>query len=172
MLDPIGTFKDLSPVLQALVATIFTWGMTAAGAAAVFFFKTVNRKVLDLMLALAGGIMIAASFWSLLVPALDMAAGGALPAYIPVGIGFMLGGVCLLGVDKVLPHLHPGLATGQAEGIKTSWRRSVLLVTAITIHNIPEGLAVGVAFGATVTGDSSLAGAAVLALGKIGIAHV
>jgi ZIP family zinc transporter len=164
-MDMIEAFRDLSPVLQALVATIFTWGMTAAGAAAVFFFKTVSRKVLDTMLALAGGIMIAASFWSLLVPALEMAEGGPLPAYIPVGIGFMLGGVCLLGVDRVLPHLHIGFPMSEAEGIKTSWRRSVLLVTAITLHNIPEGLAVGVAFGATVSGDASLAGAAVLALG-------
>jgi ZIP family zinc transporter len=163
--DPVEAFKGLSPILQALVATIFTWGMTAAGASAVFLFKTMNRKVLDFMLALAGGIMIAASFWSLLVPALEMAEDGPLPAYVPAGIGFILGGLSLLCVDKVLPHLHPGLATDKAEGIRTSWRRSILLVTAITIHNIPEGLAVGVAFGATVTGDASLAAAAVLALG-------
>ena len=88
--------------------------------------------------------MIAASFWSLLAPAIEMSGG----SWVPATIGFVLGGGALYGIDKILPHLHPGLKTKEAEGIPTSWRRSVLLVMAITLHNIPEGLAVGVAFGA------------------------
>ncbi|WP_027634627.1 ZIP family metal transporter [Clostridium hydrogeniformans] len=160
-------FKNLSPVLQALVAALFTWGVTALGAALVFFFKTINRKVLDGMLGFAAGVMIAASFWSLLAPAIEMeeAAGGK--AWIPAAVGFLLGGLFLFAVDKILPHLHLGLDTSEAEGIKTSWQRSVLLVLAITLHNIPEGLAVGVAFGALGANleAASFAGAVALALG-------
>jgi ZIP family zinc transporter len=161
-------FTQLNPILQALLGTLFTWGVTAVGAAMVFFFKTINRKVLDSMLGFAAGVMIAASFWSLLAPAIDMAAESSnLPAWMPAVIGFLLGGVFLWSVDKVLPHLHLGLPTSEAEGIKTSWQRSLLLVLAITMHNIPEGLAVGVAFGSASVGLSSatLAGAVALALG-------
>ena len=167
----IDWFKDLHPVLQALWATLFTWAVTALGASVVFFFKTINRKVLDSMLGFAAGVMIAASFWSLLAPAIEMAeeTNGSL-SWVPAVVGFLLGGVFLRLVDRVLPHLHPGMDLDEAEGIPTSWRRSVLLVLAITLHNIPEGLAVGVAFGAAAYGLSSatIAAAVVLALG-IGI---
>lgn len=160
-------FLSQSPILQALLATLFTWGVTALGASAVFFFKTINRKALNAMLGFAAGVMIAASFWSLLAPAIEMAAEGPLPDWLPATVGFLLGGAFLWGVDHFLPHLHLGLPTREAEGIKTSWQRSVLLVLAITLHNIPEGLAVGVAFGALGAGipSATLAGAVALALG-------
>ncbi len=158
---------DLPPVLQAFLATLFTWGMTAAGAALVFGTKKVSRKLLDSMLGFAGGVMIAASFWSLLAPAIELSDGGALPKWIPPLVGFLLGGIFLRGLDLVLPHLHPGDPVSKAEGVKTSWQRSVLLVSAITLHNIPEGLAIGVAFGAVAAGiDGATTGAAVaLAIG-------
>ena len=166
----IEWFKELPPVTQALLATCFTWFLTAAGAALVFFFKSINRRILDGMLGFAAGVMIAASFWSLLAPAIEMSEGSNLPAWVPAVVGFLMGGAFLWGIDKTLPHLHLGLPLEDAEGIKTSWRRSVLLVLAITLHNFPEGLAVGVAFGA-VSADlpsASLAGAVALAIG-IGI---
>jgi ZIP family zinc transporter len=164
----LPSFANLDPILQALLATCFTWFVTALGASAVFFFKTIDRKVLNAMLGFAAGVMIAASFWSLLAPAIAMAEeSSSLPAWVPALTGFLLGGACLWGVDHLLPHLHIGYPTEEAEGIKTSWQRSILLVLAITLHNIPEGLAVGVAFGAVGAGipAASLAGAAALALG-------
>ncbi len=153
--------------MQALLATLFTWGMTALGAALVFGTKTVNRKLLDAMLGFAAGVMIAASFWSLLAPAIELSEGGALPVWVPPLIGFLAGGVFLRGLDRVLPHLHPGAPAREAEGIKTSWQRSVLLISAITLHNIPEGLAIGVAFGAVAAGvpQASLGAAIALAVG-------
>lgn len=149
---------------------MFTWFMTAMGSGLVFFFKTINRKVLDPMLGFAAGVMIAASYWSLLAPAIEMAEGSSLPAWVPATSGFLLGGAFLWCVDKILPHLHPGFPIDEAEGLSTSWRRSVFLVLAITIHNIPEGLAVGVAFGALAADlpSASLGGAIALAIG-IGI---
>lgn len=166
----IQWFQDLPPVLQALVGTGFTWFVTALGSATVFIFKSINRKLLDGMLGFAAGVMIAASFWSLLAPSIEMAEADGVPAWLPAVVGFMLGGGFLWVVDRIIPHLHMGFPMEEAEGIKTSWQRSVLLVLAITLHNIPEGLAVGVAFGAVGAGlpTASLAGAAVLALG-IGI---
>ncbi len=166
----IEWLKNLHPVVQALIATCFTWLVTALGAGLVFFFKTINRKALDLMLGFAAGVMIAASFWSLLAPAIEMAAEGGGPAYVPAVVGFLVGGAFLFLVDKILPHLHRGEPVEKAEGLKTSWQRSVLLVTAITLHNIPEGLAVGVAFGAVAVGipSATLVGAIALAIG-IGI---
>jgi len=163
-------FKELNPIIQALLATCFTWAVTAAGASLVFFFKTINRKVLDSMLGFAAGVMIAASFWSLLAPAIEMAQESSLPAWFPAVLGFLLGGLFLRIVDNLLPHLHLGFPDEQAEGIKTKWQRSVLLVLAITLHNVPEGLAVGVAFGALGANlpSATLAGAVVLAIG-IGI---
>ncbi len=163
-------FVQSSPILQALLATTFTWGVTALGAAVVFVFNTVNRKLLDAMLGFAAGIMIAASFWSLLAPAIAMTEAAGKTPWIPAVIGFLTGGAFLYGVDKILPHLHLGFPIEEAEGIKTSWHRSVLLVLAITLHNIPEGLAVGVAFGAVAAGvpEASLGAAVALALG-IGI---
>ena len=166
----VAWFTELNPIWQALVATLFTWFVTALGAGLVFFFKTINRKVLDGMLGFAAGVMIAASYWSLLAPAIEMAEGGSLPAWVPATVGFLSGGGFLWIIDKILPHLHLGFPLEEAEGIKTSWHRSVLLVLAITLHNIPEGLAIGVAFGALASDlpTASLAGAVALALG-IGI---
>lgn len=163
-------FTGLNPVLQALVATLFTWFVTALGAALVFFFKTINRKVLDGMLGFAAGVMIAASYWSLLAPAIEMAEESSLPAWVPATTGFLLGGLFLYIADKIIPHLHLGFPMDEAEGPKTSWHRSILLVLAITLHNIPEGLAVGVAFGALASDlpSANLAGAIALAIG-IGI---
>jgi ZIP family zinc transporter len=162
-----GAVAGLSPVLQAFLATMFTWGMTAAGAALVFGTKSVPRRLLDAMLGFAAGVMIAASFWSLLAPAIELSEGGPLPVWVPPVIGFLLGGIFLRLLDRVLPHLHPGMKISEAEGIHTSWRRSVLLVSAITLHNIPEGLAVGVAFGAVAAGinGASLGAAIALAVG-------
>jgi ZIP family zinc transporter len=166
----IDFFSGLSPIYQALVATLFTWLVTAAGAALVFFFKSINRKTLDAMLGFAAGVMIAASYWSLLAPAIEMAEESNLPAWVPATSGFLMGGAFLWLIDKLLPHLHPGFPKEEAEGISTNWQRSILLVLAITIHNIPEGLAVGVAFGALAADlpSATLGGAIALALG-IGI---
>jgi ZIP family zinc transporter len=161
------TFLELNPILQALVATVFTWGMTAVGAAPVFFTKSYNPRVLDAMLGMAAGVMIAASFWSLLAPAIELSKQMNVPSWLPATVGFLLGGAFLWVTDKILPHLHEGFAHGHTEGIKTSWQRSTLLVLAITLHNIPEGLAVGVAFGAAAASvDGATVGAAIaLALG-------
>lgn len=163
-------FSHLNPIIQALLATLFTWFVTALGAGAVFTFKTINKKILNGMLGFAAGVMIAASFWSLLAPAIEMSKESGGSKWVPALVGFLLGGLFLLTVDKVLPHLHLGYPRKEAEGIQTSWHRSVLLVLAITLHNIPEGLAVGVAFGAVSAGlpSASLTSAIALAIG-IGI---
>lgn len=163
-------FFELTPIYQALVATLFTWLLTALGAALVFFFKTINQKVLNCMLGFAAGVMIAASFWSLLNPAIEMAEQAGKTPWVPAVLGFLAGGAFLWLADQLIPHVHIGMPRSEAEGPKTSWRRSVLLVLAITLHNIPEGLAVGVAFGAVAADlpSASLAGAIALALG-IGI---
>lgn len=160
-------FSGLNHIVQALLATLFTWGITAIGAAMVFLFKNVNKKILDAMMGFAAGVMIAASFWSLLSPAIEMSEGFGIPSWFPAVTGFMAGGIILRLIDKVLPHLHVGFPKEEAEGIKTSWQRSVLLVLAITLHNIPEGLAVGVAFGALNANlpSASLSGAIALAIG-------
>ncbi|MBN2851951.1 MAG: ZIP family metal transporter [Clostridia bacterium] len=163
-------FIGLSHIYQALLATLFTWLVTALGAALVFFFKTINKTALNFMLGIASGIMIAASFWSLLAPAIDMASESSGVPWLVVAIGFLAGGAFLYIADKILPHVHPSGHHGDHEGIKTSWQRSTLLVLSITLHNIPEGLAVGVAFGAVASGlpNASIAGAIALAIG-IGI---
>lgn len=166
----IEYLTGMHPVLQALLATLFTWGLTALGAAGVFFHKAVNKQLLNGFLGFAAGVMIAASFWSLLAPAIEMSEGKSLPSWVPAAVGFFTGALFLFGADKVLPHLHLGLPMEKKEGIKTSWHRSVLLVLAITLHNIPEGLAVGVAFGAVAANfdSATLSGAIALAIG-IGI---
>lgn len=166
----IEMLTNVNPVLQALIATCFTWFVTAAGAATVFIRKDMSRRTLDAMLGFAAGVMIAASYWSLLAPAIEMSEGKDLPAWVPATVGFLMGAIFLRAADRLLPHLHPGFRTDQAEGIKTSWQRSTLLVLAITLHNIPEGLAIGVAFGAVAAGlpSATLAGAVALAIG-IGI---
>lgn len=163
----IDFIQQYSPITQALMATLFTWGVTAAGAALVFFTERVKPKVMDSMLGFAAGVMIAASFWSLLAPGIEMAEQIGQVPWLTAVIGFMAGGLFMRLADRVLPHLHPGLAMRESEGIKTSWQRSTLLVLAITLHNIPEGLAVGVAFGAVAADLSSatFGGAIALAIG-------
>ena len=160
----------LSPVLQALLGTLFTYAMTAIGAAGIFFTREIKKSVFDGMLGFAAGVMIAASYWSLLAPAIEMTSNMGRWSFLPAVIGFLSGGAFLYGVDRILPHLHLGLPTSEAEGLPTSWQRSILLVLAITLHNIPEGLAVGVAFGAAAAGlpEASITGAIALAIG-IGI---
>lgn len=163
-------FLHLSPVTQALLATLFTWGLTAAGAAAVFVKKEINPKHLDATLGFAAGVMIAASFWSLLNPGIELAEQMGQTPWLTAVIGFLSGGIFMRLTDKFLPHLHPSLKMSQSEGVKTSWQRSTLLVLAITMHNAPEGLAVGVAFGAVGAGlpSATIGGAIALAIG-IGI---
>ena len=160
------SFEEWGPIQQALAAGLFTWGMTAAGAGLVFILD-INRKVLDGMLGFAAGVMIAASCLCLLGPAIDQSSGEGLVQVLPAAFGFVLGGICMRVIDIYLPHLHPGAPPEETEGVKTTWHRSMLLISSITLHNEPEGLAVGVAFGAAATGD--IFGAAVaLAIG-IGI---
>ncbi len=160
-------FVELNPIWQAFVATVFTWSVTALGAAVVFLARQPSRRTLDVMLGFAAGVMIAASFWSLLAPSIEMSEEMGLPKWLPAAVGFLLGAMFLRGLDYVLPHLHPDLPMSQAEGIKTSWQRSILLVSAITLHNIPEGLAIGVAFGAVAADlpSATLPGAIALAIG-------
>lgn len=164
----IHFFESIDPILAAFLATTFTWGLTAFGASFVFFFKTMNRVVLDGMLGFTGGVMVAASFWSLLAPAIEMSHGEGFVKVIPAAVGFALGALFIFGLDKVLPHMHINFK--ETEGIKSPWQRTTLLVLAITLHNIPEGLAVGVLFGGVAAGipEASIAGAVTLAIG-IGI---
>ena len=164
----IQFFESIDPVLGALYASIFTWVITALGASIVFFVKTMNRAVLDGLLGFTGGVMVAASFWSLLAPGIEMSPGTGFVKVIPSIIGFGLGALFIFGLDKILPHVHINFK--KSEGIKTPWRRTTLMVMAITLHNIPEGLAVGVLFGGVAAGipEASIAGALTLAIG-IGI---
>lgn len=164
----IRFIEQFTPVQQALMGTLFTYGVTALGASLVFFFKNINKNVLNGMLGFAAGVMIAASFWSLLAPSIAMAEEMGQVAWLTAAAGFLLGGGFLYAVDKLMPHLHLGLDSEKSEGPKTTWHRSILLVLAITLHNIPEGLAVGVAFGAAASGSisgASVAGAIALAIG-------
>ncbi len=168
-MDTIITFfENTSPILGALYATLFTWGLTALGAAMVFFMKSMNRAVLDGLLGFTGGVMVAASFWSLLAPGIEMSPGEGFVKVIPAAVGFAMGALFIFGLDKILPHIHINFK--ETEGIKTPWHKTTLLVLAITLHNIPEGLAVGVLFGGVAAGipEASIAGAVALALG-IGI---
>ena len=166
-MDLAGWLEGFGPIEQALIAGLFTWFMTAAGAGLVFFFTEVNRKAQDGMLGFAAGVMIAASCFGLLGPAIDQTEGDGLAKVIPAAFGFILGGVCMRVIDAFLPHLHPGAPPEEVEGVKTSWHRSKLLISAITLHTVPEGLAVGVAFGAAASGDG-LGAAIALSIG-IGI---
>ncbi|NNK75211.1 MAG: ZIP family metal transporter [Maribacter sp.] len=165
MQEVIDYFESINPILAAFYATLFTWGLTAAGAALVFLFKGMNRAVLDGMLGFTGGVMVAASFWSLLAPGIEMSPGEGFVKVIPAAIGFALGAIFLYGLDKVLPHLHINFK--ESEGIKTPWHKTTLLTLAITLHNIPEGLAVGVLFGGVAAGfdGATIGGAVALALG-------
>jgi ZIP family zinc transporter len=161
-------FKNTDPVLGALYATLFTWGLTALGASLVFFVKGMNRALLDGLLGFTGGVMVAASFWSLLAPGIEMSPGEGFIKVIPAAIGFGMGALFIFALDKVLPHIHINFK--ESEGIKTPWHRTTLLVLAVTLHNIPEGLAVGVLFGGVAAGipEASITGAVALAIG-IGI---
>jgi ZIP family zinc transporter len=163
----IHAFTDLHPVVQALLATTFTWLVTASGAALVFLFKDLPRKALDGMLGFTGGVMIAASYWSLLAPSIEMSEAQGMLPWFPPAVGFAAGALFLFGLDKLVPHLHLNFGQDESEGVKTQWKRTTLLVLAITLHNIPEGLAVGVAFGAAAAGldGAELGGAMALAIG-------
>ena len=160
-------FTDLHPVVQALLATTFTWLVTASGAALVFLFKDLPRKALDGMLGFTGGVMIAASYWSLLAPSIEMSEAQGMLPWFPPAVGVAAGALFLFGLDKLVPHLHLNFGQDETEGVKTQWKRTTLLVLAITLHNIPEGLAVGVAFGAAAAGldGAELGGAVALAIG-------
>jgi ZIP family zinc transporter len=163
----IDYFEAINPILAAFYATLFTWGLTAAGAALVFLFKNPSRALMDGMLGFTGGVMVAASFWSLLAPGIEMSPGEGFVKVIPAAVGFLLGAVFLFGLDKVLPHLHINFKESEAEGVKTPWHKTTLLTLAITLHNIPEGLAVGVLFGGVAAGfeGATIGGAVALALG-------
>jgi len=162
-MEKLSTFN---PILLALFAGLFTWGITALGAALTFFLKNIHKKTTNLMLGFAAGVMIAASFWSLLAPAIEMSEHMGRFAFLPALIGFLLGGAFLWLLDKVVPHLHLGFPENRKEGISTGYSRNFLMVLAITLHNIPEGLALGVAFGLVVQGrPDTLVPAIVLAIG-------
>ena len=166
----IQYFDSINPVLAAFYASLFTWILTALGASLVFFCKGMNRGFLDGMLGFTGGVMVAASFWSLLAPGIAMSSGEGFVKVLPSAIGFGLGALFLYGLDKILPHLHINFKESEKEGVKSPWHRTTLLVSAITMHNIPEGLAVGVLFGGVAAGipEATVGGAVALALG-IGI---
>lgn len=162
-------FNSLSPAVQALLAGTLTWLLTALGAATVLVVRKVGERLLSAMLGLAAGIMLAASYWSLLAPGIELAEAQGTPGWIPAAVGFLLGGAVVRMADLLLPHLHPG--RDLREGPDSAWRRSTLLMAAMTIHNVPEGLAIGVAFGAASVADpmgASLGGAIALTIG-IGI---
>jgi ZIP family zinc transporter len=163
----IDAFAGMHPILQSLLATTFTWGVTALGASIVFVARNVDRRFLDASLGFTAGVMTAASFWSLLAPAIALSEEMGVVPWVPAVVGFLAGGVAMRVADRLLPHLHLFAPMAEAEGVKTSWRRAVLLIAAITIHNIPEGLAIGVAFGAVAAGyDSATLGSAIaLAIG-------
>ena len=160
-MDQILTyFESINPILGALYASLFTWILTALGASLVFLFKGMNRAVLDGMLGFTGGVMIAASVWSLIIPALehqemkiasadtDFSLSDNFFILIPVIVGIALGAGFLYLLDKYLPHLHINFPEDKKEGVHNNYKKPTLLILAITLHNIPEGLAVGVLFGA------------------------
>jgi ZIP family zinc transporter len=163
----IDFLAERHPVVQALLATLFTWGVTALGASVVFLAREPSRRFLDASLGFTAGVMTAASFWSLLAPSIALADEMGIVPWVPAVVGFLSGGALMRVADRLMPHLHLFAPLSEAEGVKTSWRRSILLILAITIHNIPEGLAVGVAFGAVGAGvDGATLGAAIaLAIG-------
>ena len=168
--NAIQYLETINPVLAAFYASLFTWVITAIGASLVFLFKGMNRAILDGMLGFTGGVMVAASFWSLLAPAIEMSSGEGFSKVIPAAAGFLLGAVFIFGLDRILPHLHINFERNESEGLESKWHQTTLLVLAITLHNIPEGLAVGVLFGGVAAGipEATIAGAVTLALG-IGI---
>ncbi|MDV4152783.1 ZIP family metal transporter [Clostridium sp. AL.422] len=162
-------FLELSPILQGLLATLFTWSITALGAAIVFFFKNFDKRVLNTMLGFGAGVMVAASFWSLLSPAIELSEQLGYSGFVIPSIGFFLGGAFLIFADKLMDTYSYGVVMDKEENISKAakYRKSILLVLAVTLHNIPEGLAVGVAFGGVAAGipGTSIAAALALALG-------
>ena len=166
----IDWLRNYSPAMQALIAGLFTWGVTALGASFVFATKRVSRRLLECMLGFAGGVMIAASFWSLLAPSIEMCQGRNMFAWVPAAVGFILGGIFLSFVDKIIPHFRITSGVNKIKNTKTPERRLTLLILAVTLHNIPEGLAIGVAFGAIASNipSATLPAAIALAIG-IGI---
>lgn len=166
MIESVITYlESIDPILAALYATLFTWLVTALGASFVFLFKKMNKNVMDGMLGFTGGVMVAASVWSLLIPAIDMSEGTGFTQVVPAVVGFLIGAAFLFSIDKVLPHLHINFK--KVEGVKTPWQKTTLMILAITLHNIPEGLAVGVLFGSVAAGipEATIAGAVILAIG-------
>ena len=157
-------FETLNPVIQALLATIFTWGVTALGALVVCFFKEVNGKILNTILGFSAGVMIAAAFWSLLEPSIDLSQELGYIAWILPAVGFITGSLFVLLSDKFLDKM---LKNKKNIDNKDSLKRSILLIAAITIHNIPEGMAVGVTFAGALIGNTgiTMAGAFALAIG-------
>jgi ZIP family zinc transporter len=160
--------QNIHPIIQALIAGFATWAMTALGAATVFLTKEINRKFLDVMLGFAAGVMSAAVYWSMLAPAIEISVARHIPPWLPAAVGFLMGGIFLRVIDRLLPHLQFDFPIEKAEGIKTPWPRTTLLVLAMTLHNLPEGLAIGIAFGALATSSSSATLQAAVAL-TIGI---
>lgn len=158
----MDTFSSLHPALQALAGGLVSWGMTALGAAVVFFFRDIKESIMKMMLGFAAGVMIAASFWSLLAPAIEFSEKSGQIAWLPPVIGFLLGGFFIRLLDVVVPHVHIGREKG--EGPSTKLKKTTLLFLAITLHNIPEGLAIGVAFGAASLNMEGATIAAALAL--------
>jgi ZIP family zinc transporter len=167
MQEILDFFGRTDPVLGALIATTFTWVVTAAGASVVLLVPNMSRQALDAMLGFTGGVMVAASFWSLLAPAIEMSERLGVPGWLPAAVGFGGGALFIYGLDKILPHLHINFDASRTEGVKTPWQRTTLLVLAITLHNIPEGLAVGVLFGGVAAGipEATIGGAVALAIG-------
>lgn len=167
MTEILEFFARTDPVIGALIATTFTWLVTAAGASVVLIVPNLSRQWLDAMLGFTGGVMVAASFWSLLAPAIEMSERMGVPGWLPAAVGFGAGALFIFALDKVLPHLHINFDTSKTEGVPTPWHRTTLLVLAITLHNIPEGLAVGVLFGGVAAGmpEATIGGAVALAIG-------
>lgn len=164
-------FISLSPILQGLIATIFTWAVTALGSGLVFFFRSVDRRILNAMLGFGAGVMVAASFWSLLNPAIELCSELGYSEFALPAIGFFTGGIFIILADKMMDKYSYGVITKRDEtsvdSIAKRYKKSILLVTAVTLHNIPEGLAVGVAFGGVAAGipSASMGAAITLALG-------
>lgn len=169
-MDMLEFFIQLNPVLQALIAGCLTWFLTALGAAVVFLSKGLSRKLLDASLGFAAGVMLSASFWGLILPSVKLSCDRGNMAWIPAALGFAIGGIFMRITDRVIPHLHIYLPLEKAEGIKTSWHKTTLIVLAMSLHNIPEGLVIGVSFGALAQGlpGATLAAAVALTIG-IGI---
>ena len=169
MRHPVEGVTKMNALTLAALGTGFTFLMTAAGAAVVFLFKNeIKPSFQRVFLGFAAGVMIAASVWSLLIPSIEMAGEQGVPGWLPAAGGFALGALFLMVLDALMPHLHPG--SSEAEGVHTSFKRTTLLVLAVTLHNIPEGMAVGLACALAAGGGSSsvtLAGAMALCLGIV-----